>query len=105
MTVQPLSGLGPNSDVPDVPEAALSSPLGSPAQAAGSFGRVLEGVLGAATEALGRADGAERAFERGRGGLQEMMLERAQADIALSLASVAASRAAQSLTTIFGMQV
>ena len=40
-----------------------------------------------------------------RGGLQEMVLERAQADIALSIASAAASRTAQALTTVLGMQV
>ncbi len=59
---------------------------------------------GAAT-ALARADGAERAFAAGRGGLQEMVLERAQADIALSLASTAVSHVTQALGTILGMQV
>ena len=38
-------------------------------------------------------------------GLQEMVLERAQADVVLSVASAAASRAAQALTTLLGMQV
>jgi hypothetical protein len=34
-----------------------------------------------------------------------MVLERAQADVALSLASAAASRTTQTLSTILGMQV
>jgi hypothetical protein len=34
-----------------------------------------------------------------------MVLERAQADVVLSIAGAAASRTAQALTTILGMQV
>jgi hypothetical protein len=34
-----------------------------------------------------------------------MVVERARADVALSLATAAASRTAQALTTILGMQV
>jgi flagellar hook-basal body complex protein FliE len=56
-------------------------------------------------QALEGADATERAFTHGRGGLQEMVVERAQADVALSIASATASRATQALTMILGMQV
>jgi len=85
------------------PDAPLGSPI-SPATS-DAFGNAVLGALDAASSALERADGAERAFAGGHGGLQEMVLERAQADVALSLASTAASRVSQALGTILGMQV
>ena len=97
MTVVPL---GPGADL-DVP-AVGTGPVAHPAP---SFAAALGDAFGAAATALGRADSAENAFAAGRGGLQEMVLERAQADVALSIASAAASRAAQSLSTILGMQI
>ncbi len=93
MTVTPLGG----SDLP-IPATGRSSP-------GNAFAGAVERAFGAASEALGRADVAEHAFAVGRGGLQEMTLERAQADIALSIASATTSRIAQSLQTILGMQV
>jgi len=45
------------------------------------------------------------AFALHRSDLQAMVLERAQADVALSIASATASRVVQSLSTILGMQV
>ncbi|MBD5606611.1 MAG: flagellar hook-basal body complex protein FliE [Candidatus Eremiobacteraeota bacterium] len=98
MTVTPLPSIAGSVPEPDLGMAA-------PAPAAASFEGALAGVLEGTSSALGRADVAERAFAAGRGGLQEMMLERAQADVALSVAGAAASRAAQALTTILGMQV
>lgn len=99
MTVVPL-GSAAEVDAP-----AIGAAPQPPPPAAQAFADVLGGALGAATTALGRADSAETAFAAGRGGLQEMVLERAQADVALSIASAAASRAAQSLSTILGMQI
>jgi flagellar hook-basal body complex protein FliE len=81
----------------DVPAAA---PLAEP-----QFGAFVAQALGDASALLERADAAEHAFARGRGGLQEMVVERAQADVALSLASATVSRATQALTTILGMQI
>ncbi len=109
MTVTPL----PLSAVPGVapagPGASLGeadAPLVSPEPgAARSFGGLLLGALDAADGLLQRADAAERAFAARRGGLQEMVLERARADVMLSLAGAAASRTAQALTTLLGMQV
>jgi flagellar hook-basal body complex protein FliE len=91
-------------DVPHLYPALPDDALGT-APAAEPFGAFVAEALGNASALLERADAAERAFARGRGGLQEMVVERAQADVALSLASATASRATQALTTILGMQI
>ncbi len=91
------------SAAPDEPDAVLGAPAVPHTDHA--FGRALLDARDSASAALSRADGAERAFAAGRGGLQEMVLERARADIALSLASSAAGRVTQALGTILGMQV
>ncbi|HEY0799065.1 MAG TPA: flagellar hook-basal body complex protein FliE [Candidatus Baltobacteraceae bacterium] len=98
MTVTPLE-----PDLPIAPSVTDAPPAA--ASGAASFGAVLQGALGAASGALDRADHAERAFAAGRGGLQEMIVERAQADVMLSIASSAASRTAQAVSTILGMQI
>ncbi len=82
-------------DAPAVPEQDETAPFGS------TFGD----ALNAASSALTRAQGAESAFMSGRGGLQEMVVERAQADVVLALAATTASRTTQSLATILNMQV
>ncbi len=84
----------------DAGDAAAPSP-----SAAGAFADAVGAAFASASGALARAGDAERAFVAGRGGLQEMALERAQADIALQIASTAAARATQALSTILGMQV
>lgn len=96
-----MSALEPPHLFPALPGDA---PSAAPA-AGSSFGALVAEALGDASATLERADAAERAFARGRGGLQEMVVERAQADVALSLASATASRATQALTTILGMQI
>ena len=102
MTVTPLArGVMPGLDVPLVPDV----PLAPNAEAGAGFAGALLRALETAGGALERAGRAERAFAGGRGGLQEMILERAQADVALSLASAAASRVTQTLSMILGMQV
>jgi flagellar hook-basal body complex protein FliE len=87
------------------PAGSAGIEAGSPDGAAGGFAAVLAAALAGANDALGRADAAEQAFAAGRGGLQQMVLERAQADIALSIASAAATRTAQAVSTILAMQV
>ncbi len=84
--------------VPDVAAARLG-----PAAAgdAGAFGRLID----AAASVLDGAERAESAFIAHRGGLQEMVVERARADIALQIAATAAQRAAQGLSTLLGMQI
>lgn len=62
-------------------------------------------LVDAAGAALGTADAAETAFAHGRGGLQEMVVARARADIMLSVAATGAQRAAQALNTLLGMQI
>jgi flagellar hook-basal body complex protein FliE len=70
-----------------------------------AFGSALGDALSSASSALARAQQAESAFVNGRGGIQEMVVERAQADILLTLAATTASRTTQSLATILNMQV
>jgi hypothetical protein len=90
--------------VPDGPVGP--QPLGpagqQPVRADGdAFARLVD----AAGSILAGADRAEAAFVAHRGGLQEMVVERARADIALQVAATAAQRAAQSISTLLGMQV
>jgi flagellar hook-basal body complex protein FliE len=107
MTVEPLVPAAPLAPAPE-PDAPLApvpdAPL-APGGDASSFAGALERALDDAGGALERAERAERSFTQGRGGLQEMVLERAQADVALSLATAAASRGVQALTAIMSMQV
>lgn len=88
MTVEPL--------VPDI-----APRLASPPRDAGAF----LGALDAAGKVFANAQRAEDAFVAGRGGLQEMAVARAHADVALALATAAASRAAQALAQVLGMPV
>lgn len=101
MTIEPLVP-ALTSGIPDAP---LSAPDAGAMPAGADFAGALGRAFGDASVSLERADRSERAFAAGRGGLQEMVLQRAQADVALSLASAAATRASQALSTILGMQV
>jgi hypothetical protein len=84
--------------VPDV-----APPAGPPAAAAdgGAFARLVD----AAGSVLDGAERAEAAFAAHRGGLQEMVVERARADIALQVAASAAQHATQALSTLLGMSI
>jgi len=84
-----------------VPDTA--APVGSSAPAAGEnpFAQLVD----AAGSILAGAQRAEDAFVARRGGLQEMVVERARADVALQIAAAAAQRAAQALSTVLGMQL
>jgi len=101
MTVTPLPAIGAPTTAPFEPDVPTQpdAPVGD------TFGAALWSALNGATHALDRAAAAEQAFLNGRGGLQELVLERAQADVVLAVATTAASRAAQSLSTIFNLQV
>lgn len=88
MRVEPL--------VPDVARSAAA-----PARDGGAFGALVD----AASGVLASADDAERAFIAHRGGLQEMVVERARADIALQIAAAGAQRVTQGLQTLLGMQI
>ena len=85
--------------VPDLAPAPSASAL--PAGASNAFGQLVD----AAGAALASADRAESAFAHGRGGLQEMVVARARADITLAVAASGAQRAAQALNTLLGMQI
>ena len=64
-----------------------------------------ERLVDAAGAILDGADRAEAAFASRRGGLQEMVVERARADIALQIAASAAQRTAQSISTLLATQI
>jgi len=87
MRVEPL--------VPDVPATTANS-----GDVAG-FARALD-LLG---DALTGASRAEDDFAYGRGTLQAAVYERAQADVALSVATSTAQRLAQAVQSILNMQV
>ncbi len=81
---------------PDVsPAPAASAASGS------AFSRALDGV-GAL---LDGANAAEDAFANRVGSLQRAVYERARADVALSVATAAAQRSAQALTSILNMPI
>ncbi|MBV9439671.1 MAG: hypothetical protein JOZ24_06745, partial [Candidatus Eremiobacteraeota bacterium] len=67
--------------VPDGPSgpAPIATPLPAAPQTGGAFGRLVD----AASALLDGAQHAEAAFVAHSGGLQEMVIERARADIAL----------------------
>ena len=85
--------------VPDGP-AAPHGPQAEPAP-----GNAFQRLVDAAGSILAGADRAEAAFAARRGGLQEMVVERARADIALQIAASAAQRAAQSVSAVLAMQI
>jgi flagellar hook-basal body complex protein FliE len=90
---------------PLVPDVAPSSALGSGSAPSSSPSNGFAALLDGAVDALDGADAAERAFAAHRGGLQEMVVERARADIALQIAASSAQRLTQSLQTVLGMQI
>jgi flagellar hook-basal body complex protein FliE len=87
VTVEPL--------VPDAPTATALPRDGA------FFARALDAV----EEALTGATRAEDAFAYGRGRLQDAIYERAQADVALSVATATAQRIVQAVQSVLNMQV
>jgi flagellar hook-basal body complex protein FliE len=87
-----------------VPDAPLERPAITPLPSVAASGG-FPALVDAAGAALGKADAAETAFARGTGGLQEMVVARAQADITLAVAASGAQRAAAALNTLLGMQI
>ncbi|HTZ54172.1 MAG TPA: hypothetical protein VMB20_03850 [Candidatus Acidoferrum sp.] len=81
---------------PDVAPPASAAPADESgfAQALDAIGK----VLGGATQ-------AEDAYAGGTGSLEEAMYQRAQADVALSVATAAAQRAAQAVQTLLNLQI
>jgi hypothetical protein len=88
-----------------VPDAAPPAPAGARIPTSGAAGVGFGALVDAAGGVLAKADAAESAFAHGSGGLQEMVVERARADITLAVAATGAQRAAQALNTLLGMQI
>ncbi len=89
MTVEPL--------VPDVAVPLQRSHDAKPSL----FARALDAI----GETLRSAEGAEDRFATHTGSLQDAVIARARADVALSIATAAAQRSAQALQSILNMQV
>jgi flagellar hook-basal body complex protein FliE len=81
--------------IPDAPVTREES-----ADAPG-FARALDALGGL----LGGANGAEERFAYGHGSLQAAVYERAQADVALAVATSTAQRVVQSVQSVLNMQV
>ncbi len=82
-----------------------ASVMGAGTADGGAHGNAFGALVDAAGASLDRADVAEAQFTAHKGGLQEMVVERARADIALQVAATAAQRSAQALQTLLGMQL
>ena len=82
-----------------LPDAAAGAPE-PPAQPS-AFARALD-AIGATLEA---AERSEDRYATHTGSLQDAVIERARADVALSIATAAAQRSAQALQSILNMQV
>jgi|HubBroStandDraft_4_1064222.scaffolds.fasta_scaffold1076461_2 hypothetical protein len=85
---------------PLLPDAPLAAPAPRDDDSS-AFARSLDD-LGAV---LGGAQRAEDAFANGPGSLQNAVYERARADVVLAVATAAAQRSAQAITSILNMQV
>ncbi|HEV3156967.1 MAG TPA: flagellar hook-basal body complex protein FliE [Candidatus Baltobacteraceae bacterium] len=86
------------TDFTDSPNSASSTETGD-------FGSFLNEAIRSTGDALTHADRAESSFAAGKGGLAEMVFERAQADVMLAVATSAASHMAQNVQTLLNMQV
>ncbi len=82
-----------------VPDTVPQTPS-VPVDASG-FSHALD-VIG---QVLGDATQAEDAYANGSGSLQDAVYRRAQADVALSVATAAAQRAAQAVQTLMNLQI
>ena len=100
MNVAPMNPeVAPIPDVAPVPNAV---PEGrADAGDAGEFARALDALA----QTLGSAARAEDTFAAGTGTLQQAVYERAQADVALAIATSSASRIVTSVQAILNMQV
>jgi flagellar hook-basal body complex protein FliE len=79
-----------------------TAPAPVPASADTSgFGRALDAI----GQALSDATQAEDVYASGSGSLQDAMYRRAQADVALSIATAAAQRTAQAVQTLLNLQI
>ncbi|HEY6325820.1 MAG TPA: flagellar hook-basal body complex protein FliE [Candidatus Cybelea sp.] len=81
--------------VPDLPAAASAQADGA------DFARALDAV----GNALTGATRAEDAFAYGTGTLDAAVYERAQADVALSVATATAQRLVQAVQSVLNMQI
>lgn len=79
----------------------IAAPVRRAEPAPNAFTAALDAVAGA----LRRADAAETAYATGWGALQDAVLERARADVAVSIAAAAVQRTATSLQSVLNLQI
>ncbi|HTV91108.1 MAG TPA: flagellar hook-basal body complex protein FliE [Verrucomicrobiae bacterium] len=82
--------------VPDTAPQTASAPVDT-----SGFSHALDAI----GQVLGDATHAEDAYANGSGSLQDAVYRRAQADVALSVATAAAQRAAQAVQTLLNLQI
>ena len=100
-TITPLL---PDEGVMAVHASAGDGPRMS-SQALDAASRGFAALLDAVDGALDRAATSERAFAAGRGDLTSLVIARANADVALQVAATTSQHAAQSLATLFNLQL
>ena len=71
------------------------------ATSSGAFARALDAV----SATLDAAQRAENAYAQDRGSLQAAVIDRARADVVLSIAIATAQRSAQAIQSILNMQI
>lgn len=76
-----------------------------PRGAAPADANAFAATVSSASDALRRADGAENAYAAHAGSLQDAVLERARADVALAIVTAAAQRATQAIQSILNLQI
>lgn len=85
------------------PSSSERSPIpgSEPRSASGGWAETLDAI----GKVLTNATQAEDAYASGTGSLQDTMYQRAQADIALSVATAATQRVAQAVQTLMNLQI
>jgi len=82
---------------PDIPPTVIHTP--------GPHADAFMDAVDAVAQTLQRADKAENAYASGADTLQDAVLERARADVALAVATAAAQRTATALQSVLNLQI
>jgi flagellar hook-basal body complex protein FliE len=97
--------LAPDVAPDTVPPSSGRSPIQGSEPRSASCGWAFEKALDAIGRVLSDATAAEDNYANSMGSLQDAMYHRAQADVALSVATAAAQRAAQAVQTLLNLQI
>ncbi|MHB8179004.1 MAG: flagellar hook-basal body complex protein FliE [Vulcanimicrobiaceae bacterium] len=86
---------------PLLPDSAPLAPRHAHAELSDAFAHTLDNLA----ETLHAAEQSEDRFARGTGSLVDSVYERARADVALSVATAAAQRSAQAVSSVLNLQL